>query len=245
MTKPTTALTQVAPLQAALAVATADGDMEALQEVATAATALREGAAKRRMGIAAENKAAEIVVRAERALGDTINGLRDEGVIGSRSDASKANRAAQLGQLRDPKLPPTLKQFLVEHDIPERRAFEWLKIARWGDDEFEAMVREAIDSDERIARVDFYRSVRPPVDEVAARRTEADVRENQGFTLLRLGIHKLLGWDVDEDGVGTVTRNELTQLPDDQLDELKGLVEALAGAYSEARKARRPLKAVA
>ena len=80
--------------------------------------------------------------------------------------------------------------------------------------------------------------LKPTASEPKRERDEAT--DDPGFSQVRAGIHALLGWVVDDEGEGEATKNGLLLLPNDQLVELKALVEALAKAYGEAARARRP-----
>jgi hypothetical protein len=70
-------------------------------------------------------------------------------------------------------------------------------------------------------------------------RAESEASDDAGYTKVRAGIYDLLGIEFDEDIQPVITKNGLLQLPDDQLAELKTLVEFLAAAYKEAVVARR------
>lgn len=102
MTDPTsTALVTIAPLQHALALATEAGDIRKMKEVHALASALQKGAFARRMGIDAENQAAEVVLRAERAIGGVLSDLKAENRLGdARSGSPLFETALLLAQER-------------------------------------------------------------------------------------------------------------------------------------------------
>lgn len=87
MSTPSTALVTTEPLKQALALATEAGDIKALKEVHALASALRKGAQARGMGLEAENQAAEVVIRSERAIGLAIGELKASGRFGHQGDS--------------------------------------------------------------------------------------------------------------------------------------------------------------
>jgi hypothetical protein len=220
-----TALVEIGPLQQALALAAEAGDVEALRDVQAMATALQKGARARGLGVSAENQAAEVVLRSERALGAVFNAIPTEGRRGDsrpESPTPMQQAWALLGETRgsgkNKSGPPT-------------RVHHWKALARIPDAEFEAMLDAARRSKERIAKVNFYES--------HAKRTDRPTPPHPGFEMFRAGAYNLLGWHVDDDGVGAATKNGLMELPDDELRQLRVLVEAIAQAYGEAVRARR------
>lgn len=232
-----TAIATVAPLKQALALATAAGDIPALQDVAAMAAALQKGAKQRGLGIVAENEAAVLILRAEYAMGEAILAMQEAGKLRYRGSP------AGSGLLGAADLFPSVTPKVAEYYLNTFRGLGSLD-----SQVFEQLLVEVGEKTERIAKADLYR-LASQYGRMPAASTDAARREqptgNTNYLLLRTGIYRLLGWQVDEDGVGHATKNELTALAEDQLTELKSLVESLASAFGAAVKERRSLKAVA
>ncbi len=137
-------------------------------------------------------------------------------------------------------------KWLAEQEFPFSRNTAWrLREASKQEPAVREFIasRPVLDGVERnIASVSYahdlmLRKPKAENDETPIQRGEAP--DERGFTLLRTGIHTLLGWQVAEDGSGEATQNGLLLLPTDQLAELKVLIEALAPAFKEAILARR------
>lgn len=225
-----TALVERSQMRSALAVATAAKDFDALRDVASMATALQQGAKARGMGVEQENAAAEVILRAEREIGRGLLDQRAAGLIQPRG-GQRSQTVENLPSVKD-LLPGVHQQYVAW----------WQKLADMPDDEFEGLLAYAVTKQERIAKVDFYRVAAAKGSSAGTpTREKNEAIEDSGFVALRLGIYRLLGWQVDEDGKGAPTRNGLTQLPADQLAEVKTLVESLAAAYGEAVRARRTI----
>lgn len=97
----TGSLSTIAPLRQALALATQASDIPALQDVRAMGAALQKGAATRGLGVTAENQAAEVVIRAERAIGAVLIELKAAGMFGKASS----------GKTRATTLPAVLRVF--------------------------------------------------------------------------------------------------------------------------------------
>lgn len=168
------ALVTVGPLQQALAAATAAGDISALKDVASMAAALRAGAKARGMGIVSENQAAEVVVRAERALGATLIRMADEG--------ARQPRGSVHGRLGGGSLSPTETNIPTIEEltgVSRNVSAKWQALARLPEDEFEALLAEKREANERIARVDFLRAATPvePHQTPIAKQARREVME--------------------------------------------------------------------
>lgn len=140
--EPGTALEQISIAQQALGEAKTLPDIKAVHDWAET---LRAGARARRMGIEAENGAAEIVVRAERKMGEELLrmklfGERDPGGRGGLADRGSVN--------------------LQTLGIPDQQSSRWQRLARLSDEEFDYEIARAREQDEGIARVNFYRLAR-------------------------------------------------------------------------------------
>lgn len=222
-----TASALLAPLntaRTALSQATTVADFRAVRDAAAAAkTYIRA----RRLGIDAENESTEVILRAERGIGQAIIDAREQGLLHVEGRPSKLS--ADDGVL-------TVAQFT---DMPshDKRPWEWQLAAAVPPESFEAMLTEARANVERLSKVNFYREGRK-----ARGMTEQPTDESPDFALFRRGAHALLGWKVDDDGAGHATANGLLQLPNDELLQLRSLVQALAVAYTEAVGARQEKK---
>jgi len=102
------------------------------------------------------------------------------------------------------------------------------------EDVFERMLAEARANVTRLAKVNFYRAGR----EAKGMKETPGTAEDTNFDLFRKGIYGLLGWVNTDDYVG-VTKNDLLLLPNDELVQIRVLVEALGAAWKQAVDARR------
>jgi hypothetical protein len=99
---------QLVPLpimQAALARATENHDLAALKDVAAMAAAFQTGAKVRNLGIEAENQAAELVIRTERAMGVELRSMRNRNVFLRGGHRKAFNLEPVVEALRDGPLP--------------------------------------------------------------------------------------------------------------------------------------------
>lgn len=239
MVKLSTALANVGPLSAALALATEAGDMEGMKDIRALATAMQQGARARMMGVEAENAAAEVVLRAERAIGHLLIRMTEDGTRAKgggevlRDDVQLATGRGSQSALRGrgPSELPTLASMGITN---ARAAWEWQQVARLDDGAFEAMLEAARGHHERIAKWNFYRKGKSPLDAGRARPT----REDADFLTFRQGAYGLLGWATNGDGTGAPTRNGLLTLPNDELVQVAVLIRALARAYQDAQATR-------
>lgn len=228
------ALTPITQAERALAEAASIDD---LKDVRAFASAMQKGARARGMGIEAENQAAELVLRAERRIGQALrdmleNGERAKGggkpVLDALSIAAGRAQGALRGTTKSEL--PTLADLGLTNS---RQAWEWQQLALLDEDTFERMLSEAKHLKERIAKVNFYRVKAKAKDESAGK-----TKEDSGFLQLRAGAYALLGWQVDATGEGGPTTNGLLALPNDELLAVANIIRALADAYNEVRKVR-------
>jgi hypothetical protein len=147
----TTALVPTEPLTAALALATEAGDIAALKDIRAMGTALTTGARARGMGIEQENKAAEVVLRAERGIGQALTALRDEGRFLQGGFKKAPNLDAVVAASRAG--AATVKELAAASGVPENKiatllstsaAFERAGDNRWRLVESEIERREAV-----------------------------------------------------------------------------------------------------
>ena len=197
----------------ALALATSVPEMRALRDTFTSAKAW---AKSRGLGVEAENKASEYILRTERKIGAELIRMAETG-------ERNLGRPAKGSHLE------TLSELGIEKNNAER----WQLVARVSDEEFEALLNHSKAARERIAKINFYRKSHK-------RRGDGtpETPPDKGFAMFRAGAYHLLGWRVDDDGVGTATKNGLLLLPRDELASFAEIVQLLVTAYGEARKAR-------
>lgn len=215
----TTALTTIGPLQEALALATEAGDIDTLRDIAATATALQKGAKARGMGLEAENTAAEVILRAERAIGRSILAMRAEGQLAARG-ASPSQWTS-----RDATSVKTLADIGLGSGTDRNRVAEWQRLAEVPDAEFEARFGTIRDSGARIAKVDFYRLVKGKPE----RKPEAE-QDMHGDGLSA-------AMQTFERACRAIIAN-IPTLPTDELTMLATDIRELADAYS-AERARR------
>lgn len=226
-----TAVATVEPMTQAIAVAQDAGDIPGLKNIAAMATGLKEAARKRGLGIADENKAAEVVIRAERAIG----GLLPDGREVQRSRAADREWRPKVDELVE-NLPT-----LPELGISQFQATQFRALAAMPDEEFESLLAARRERGERLARVDFVRAALPTKQKGGSipmgNLREVD-RTDPSFATWRAATHELLGRIVGEGGeVGWLDRPfEHTHV--DDLVELAGLIRQLADAYTTEQKAR-------
>lgn len=206
----TTALETIAPLQTALALATEAGDITQLRDVRAMSTALQKGAKARGMGVEAENAAAEVVLRAERAIGQLLTSMRESGALQGEGRRSNIRREEGVLTLPDLGFNP--------HD---QSLWKWQQLARMPEDDFEDMLSIVKQARERISKQNFYRGASPRSD--GARPD--DGASSLVYASFRRGIRKMLT-------VG------LGSLPNDELAETAGLIRELFTAYNAARETR-------
>jgi hypothetical protein len=217
------ALTPISQAQRMLAEAKTLPELRELRDYATGAKAWAKA---RGIGIGAENEATEVIVRAEREIGRILVDMRERGLI---SDGNPHLRGSEVVTTAD----------LVGFSARDRRAHDWMVLARIADERFESMIAAVRGvEDARLSKANFYAAI----DKAERKRSGADearpTAANPDFDTFRRGAYGLLGWDVDEDGVGSVTKNGLTALPDDELRTVATIIKSLAFAYNEAKALR-------
>lgn len=226
MTEPTIALAPIAPLQQALALATEAGDMRALKEVHALASALRKGAQARGMGVQAENQAAEVVLRSERAMGQR---LADMLTAGLRRASGKQTGRGQGKEVAS--LPPTIDEVLSDAGIKATPPMlqGWRLLSEVPDDLFEQMIVASRERAERLAKVDFYRAAKPDAKAQDARREVMEAWHAEDATPAYKAFAK---------ATHTLTAGGMAELPTDELAEVGGLIRSLVEAYNAAKAAR-------
>lgn len=203
----------------ALALATSVPELKDLRGAFTAAKAYAKG---RGLGVEAENKASEYILRTERKIGAEL-----ERTLPERRAARSVKGAIASGW--KPTGDSSISvEFLTDLGITSHQATDWKRAARLSDDEFERLIEAARKSRERIATIKFYRVPKDPA------APDPETPGNKSFAAFQRGAQGLLGWKD-----GAPTRNELMFLPDDQLATLRALVQSLVDSYGEAVKARR------
>lgn len=213
-----TELVPMAPdIHSALAVATEAGDIQQLQHVAAMATGLQSAAKARGLGIDAENTAAEVVIRAERAIGKVLIRMSEEGVRFPEAGGHRV-RQQEEGML-------SLADLGFESEADRKATQRWQLLAAVPEDEFEARFGTVRDSGARISKVDFYRLVKGKPE----RKPEAE-QEMHGdtFTSTYAAFAKASKALVDD----------ITQLPADEMLALATDIRTLVSAYN-AERARR------
>jgi hypothetical protein len=197
-----------------------------LQEVHAMGVALRAGAKALGLGIESENVAAKGVLRAERNMGVELDRMTDE-------DERRAKGSNQHHSDGDdlPGLP--------ELGVSMKDAFQWRELARIPEDEFENVIAELFEQRNtngfpvRLSRANLVREwfgSSPKAPDLREHLTAEDT----DFDLFRQGAYGLVGWEVNDEGVGGPTRNGLRQLPFDELLQVKSICEMLMLALSEA-----------
>lgn len=230
MTATVTALAPIEPLHHALALATEAGDIDALKDIHATATALREGARARGMGIGAENQAAEVVLRAERTIGLTLKDMQDRGELAVRGQTfSPREPYTRTRNGKEESVaswsPTPTASTLADFGFTRQQASQFAALARIPDEEFESRFGTVRDSGARIAKVDFYRLVKGKPDG----KPEAE-REVHGdtFTATYAAFAKASKALVDD----------IAHLPSDELLALASDIRAVVNAYN-AERARR------
>lgn len=216
----TNAVATIAPLKRALALADEAGDIPKLRDIAAMAAALQKGAQARGMGLNAENQAAEVVIRAERAMGRILAGV-ERAKTGPKTDGE--------GSIADGNLTP-FRQAMEDAGITYlKQAAQWQALAAIPDDVFEAKFGAIKEAGNRLAKVDFYRLVKG--GEKIAREARKDIAEAMhadDATPLLVQFRK----------VAEQVTNEMAQFPTDELPEVAGLIKGLADSYNAVRAAR-------
>jgi hypothetical protein len=228
---PETALIQTGTLQNALALATEQGDIPALKDVAAMAAALQKGAKARGMGVASENQAAEVVVRAERAIGEVLISMAQQGLrVGARDPRNMLRaQAARYGRDEGSQLVR-----LQDLGVSPMESTRWRQLASVPEAQFNSLIAEAREKVERLAKADFYRLATrgktklEPIRSVAAAQSlierqdaKADAETSQ-FDAFKQAASAL----------------DMSQLPLDELAAVAGIITDLVARYKAEKGAR-------
>jgi len=204
--------------------------LSALRDFRDEATALKAYASSRNLGVDAENLASEYILRAERRIGLELIRMAEAGERAGHGGYNSSNVAD--GHVAPPSLRVILN--LSSDNRARDLARDWQGLARLDPDTFEDMLAAARFKSERIARHNFYRAAKLPIDNGREHSTD----EDSDFLTFRAGAHGLLGWTVNDDGTGAPTRNGLLLLPNDELTQLAALIRELVRAYKEVQATR-------
>ena len=215
----TNELIEITEADRALALAASVPELTDLHDKFTTA---KTWAKTRGLGVDAENKAAEYILRTERKIGAELIRMLEAGERrgegGDQFDTTSPSPASGV---------PSLSDLGVEH----HDATNWQRLARMPEDVFETMLAEVKATRERIAKINFYAASRPVgIDDPAPERPDT-----LGYALLQEAANDLLGWQVDDAGVGSATENKLLRLATDELAQVGLLLKALIVAYNEAK----------
>ena len=170
----------------------------------------------------------------ERKIGAELIRMLEAGELRGREEPGPGRghkRSPDSGDLLGDTLPVS-GLGIADLGIAHQRASEWQRVAVLSEDAFEALLAHAREARERLAKVNFYLFDAEPADH------ERPTPPKPGFDMFRAGAYTLLGWRVNDEGVGGPTTNGLLTLPNDELLQLANIVKALIPAYNEAKKAR-------
>lgn len=223
-----TGLATIPPLMQALALATETKDTSALRDIHAMATALQKGAQARSLGIEAENEAAEVILRTERALGALLVRMAESG------ERSKGAVKQLAGRAPGGKLLPLVEKSdvvtLRDLGIDRNQSSLWQRVAQMPDWLFEERLADARKNRERIAKYNFYAKHPLPHDPVRE-QAMADLREALAedddpavFVAFEGGTRGII--------------EEMPRLPLDILPRVATLIRELANAYNVERMRR-------
>ena len=220
-----TQLIEITEADRALALAASVPELTDLHDKFTTA---KTWAKTRGLGVDAENKAAEYILRTERKIGAELIRMLEAGERAQHGGGTPGQEGfSKLGL-------PTLAELLGGQDDKSTvrdNAAAWQRLARMPEDVFETMLAEVKATRERIAKINFYAASRPVrIDDPAPERPDT-----LGYALLQEAANDLLGWQVDDAGVGSATENKLLRLATDELAQVGLLLKALITAYNEAK----------
>lgn len=221
------ALTPITQAQRMLAEAKTLPQLRELRDFATGAKAWAKA---RGLGVDAENEAAEVILRAERMIGAALIRLIDEDLLFRPGTGDGGNQFIE---------PAGNKMGLGDLGLTKMDSSRFQSLARLSDEQFEGLLSAGRTGGLRLAKFNFYNAIKQVEKrEREPYAAEAATREDSAFLTFRAGAHALLGWQVDEQGIGHVTANGLRLLPDDELVQVATLIKRLAEAYNEAKAAR-------
>jgi hypothetical protein len=223
-------------LYSALALAQEAGDIDALRDVRAIATALGRGALARGLGIEAENQAAEVVLRAERALGSVLlqiprapRGPKKGSftIPGRRSNRAESGEERVRGTTSGPS-ETSLDKAITDLGVAASTTQHWQWLAMLPEDRFEQLLAEHRGRGERIAKVNFYQAARPkPAPgwrEVAFAPPEEGGAPTPAYAEFRKAAMALIA--------------NISQVPLDEMAEVALLIKDLANAYNVERMKR-------
>lgn len=218
------AVAPIEPMKQAVAVATESGDVESLKQIASMADGLKAAARKRGLGIEQENKAAEVVLRAERGIGTILLSI-PRAKTGPAKGTPKGSTSSGS--------PTSFEKAMADAGLDPKTAHKFQQLAQLPDEEFESLLATKREGTERIARVDFIRlaiELRGPskADQKQAKAAQAFMKdvaeepENLAFAAFRRASSAL----------------DVGQLADVELVELASIIKGLAAAYNDERGRR-------
>jgi hypothetical protein len=221
MTKPkNTAVAVADPTVTAIAIAVEAGDIDSLKNTAAMASGLQKAAKARGLGIKDENKAAEVVLRAERGIGAVLldlprqTGDRPHATKGSSSDVLRTPIQEALGILG-----------MTEND---KRPSLYQALARIDDETFEGLLEQAREKAERIAKVDFYRVAQPPKSSGEVLPVEDATPVDRAYAAIRAAHFAILGTEEEP-------TNAFKTMHAEDLIKAAGFIKDLVAAYTEAK----------
>jgi len=216
-----TALTALTGAERALAEATTFSDFKQVRDMGEAAKAWAKA---RGMGIESENKAAEVIIRAERGMGQTLIEMREKGTL-AKPGASPAQWTS-----RDATSVKTLEELGLGSGTDRNLVAKWQLLARIPEAEFNARFERVKAAGSRLAKVDFYRLVNPDIKR--AKAAQKAIREEEHaddatpvFATWAEASEALLDYG-------------LRLLPSDELGPTGEWLRQLLAAYNDARTAR-------
>lgn len=231
------ALTTTGPLKRALALAIEAGDIAALRDVAAMASALRKGAQARGMGIEQENVAAEVILRAERALGLILLSVPREAHGPSKGKGGRLPGGEYVRGSTTQGNQTLFDKTVTEIGAGPKAIHQYQTLARLPDENFEGMLASIKGAAERLARVKFI-SKPDKTGAPLPEERETSAPTEPGWERFRQGAMDMLGWEQGEDGRMSATLNEFERLNADDLRIAAELLTACVAAYQGARAAR-------
>jgi hypothetical protein len=231
--------------QQALAEAKTIPELKAARDAATGAKAWVKS---RGLGIESENEAAEYIVRAERRIGAELirmaeTGERNTGGLPLGAETKPLEDLSDNGRWERQRAQAKARTLVADGDqtqktlaslgITKSDSQRWQLLARLPEDLFERILAHNKAARDRIAKVDFYRAAKNPTQDEAPETPIA-----KGFDMFRAGVYHMVGWRVDDAGVGGPTKNDLLTYPVDDLKQIAELLQVMVAAYQQAKAAR-------
>lgn len=221
-------LTPYSPfMQRAMALIEEAKDIDGLRAVSGYADTLKTAIKARGMGVDAENVAGEVVIRADRAIGQALRRMEAQGMLagkGVKGNGTDLLHLSDVLEVPGPKAKTQAAEYRTIADIPES--------------EFEERILDAKSKGQRLARYKFHGRGATSIKERIAKALAGDGGDIR-FTRLRDATWGILGREVDEvTGEARFTRNAFMDMHVDDLRESAALITALVTAYQEARRER-------